>query len=119
MIGNAQAPPGGWPSALEVQEAGLIFRIEMLVAARSAEGALGETPGLLTQAEADLRCLGQLRTAEVDRVCCERLDVVGRIVFFGCPHAVAEVAAQDPRCLRHMLQRWVGLNLVHHLLSTS
>ena len=55
MNGNAQAPPGGWPSALEVQEAGLIFRKEMLVAARSAEGALGETPGLLTQAEADLR----------------------------------------------------------------
>ena len=41
-----------------------------------------------------LGCFSQLRAAEVDRACCDRLDVVGRVFLFGCPHAVAEVAAQ-------------------------
>ena len=57
MVRGTPTRPGGssWPSAIEVQEEGLKFRKEMLAAARIAESALGEVPGTLTQAEADLR----------------------------------------------------------------
>ena len=46
---------GSWPTLLEVQEEAVGLRKEMLEAAKIAEGLLGEAPGSLTQAEADLR----------------------------------------------------------------